>query len=129
MLKKIAARELRVGMFVQQLGRSWLDHPFAVNRFLIKDVQDIQKISNSGIREVTIDTSKGLDILQKPTKSAAGLTPSEATTDVSQVSMAEEQGRAKVLFQEATNIHNCSDCFRLEQNCRVGLSPTGKTPP
>jgi len=22
--------------------------------------------------------------------------------------------------------HDCSDCFRLEQNRRVGLSPTGK---
>jgi len=23
-------------------------------------------------------------------------------------------------------LHDCSDCFRPEQNCRVGLSPTGK---
>lgn len=104
MLRKIATSELRVGMFVQQLGRGWMDHPFAVNRFLIKDGQTLQKISKAGIREVTIDTSKGLDILQKPTESAARPAPSTPKADVTQVSVAEERGRAKVLFQEATHI-------------------------
>jgi len=32
-------------------------------------------------------------------------------------------------LQPLRYLRDCSDCFRLERNCRVGLSPTGKTPP
>jgi hypothetical protein len=32
-------------------------------------------------------------------------------------------------LQPLRYLHDCSDCFRLERNCRVGLSPTGKRRP
>ena len=62
MVKKISTSELRVGMYVHKLGRSWMDHPFVKSQFQVKDSHIIQKIASSGIREVLIDTSKGLDI-------------------------------------------------------------------
>ena len=37
MLKKISTNELRVGMYVHDLGRAWMDHPFnpeLVQRFI-----------------------------------------------------------------------------------------------
>ena len=61
MVKKISTSELRVGMYVHKLGRSWMDHPFVKSQFQVKDSNIIQKIASSGIREVLIDTSKGLE--------------------------------------------------------------------
>jgi HD-GYP domain-containing protein (c-di-GMP phosphodiesterase class II) len=62
MLKKIAAKELRVGMHLEELCGSWMEHPFWRTRFLIEDQRDIERIRDSGIDEVWIDTSKGLDV-------------------------------------------------------------------
>ena len=116
MLKKIPTSELRIGMYVHDLGRAWMDHPFSVNRFQIKDMQTIQKIVNAGIRELTIDASKGL---AGPAPVVAASTPVQAEpvradAKPGKVSVADERGRAKVLYQEATSIiHNLMSDARL----------------
>jgi putative nucleotidyltransferase with HDIG domain len=60
-LKRIAVSELRVGMFVDELCGSWMEHPFWRSRFQLKDVGDVGRIAASGIQEVWIDTDKGVD--------------------------------------------------------------------
>lgn len=60
MQKKIATSQLKPGMFVVELNAGWLEHPFARNKLLVDD-DDIVRICESGIREVTIDTERGLD--------------------------------------------------------------------
>ncbi|HTY99853.1 MAG TPA: DUF3391 domain-containing protein, partial [Rhodocyclaceae bacterium] len=75
MLKRIPVADLRVGMFIQELGGAWLDHPFWRSSFKIEDVQTIQKIRASGIPEAWIDTTKGLDV-------AGGVTEAEAVAEV-----------------------------------------------
>ena len=68
MLKKITAQQLRIGMFINDLDCSWLKHPFTLNKFLIEDAHEIQKIRAALIKSIEIDTSKGLDVLPEKTK-------------------------------------------------------------
>ncbi|CAG0986567.1 Cyclic di-GMP phosphodiesterase [Methylophilaceae bacterium] len=65
MLKRIAVDDLRLGMFVEELCGSWLDHPFWRSSFVIEDPRDIQRIQESSVRELWIDVSKGLDVESK----------------------------------------------------------------
>jgi putative nucleotidyltransferase with HDIG domain len=60
-LKRIAVSELRVGMYVDELCGSWMEHPFWRTRFALKEAGDVRRIEESGIREVWIDTDKGFD--------------------------------------------------------------------
>lgn len=62
MLKKIPVEELQSGMYLHELCGSWADHPFWRTRFLLRDSAIIRKIVESGIREVWIDTERGLDV-------------------------------------------------------------------
>lgn len=75
MLKRISVTDLRVGMFIQELGGAWLDHPFWRSSFKLDDAQTIQKIRSSGIHEAWIDTAKGLDV-------AGGVSEEEAVAEV-----------------------------------------------
>lgn len=58
--KKIATSQLKPGMFVVELNAGWMEHPFARNKLLL-DQEDIIRIRESGIKEVIIDTERGLD--------------------------------------------------------------------
>ncbi len=64
MLKRIDVRYLRVGMFVQEFCGSWMEHPFWRSKFVLKSERDLQRIVASSIREVWIDSSKGLDVAE-----------------------------------------------------------------
>lgn len=61
MIKRITIEQLRLGMFVQEFSGSWMDHPFWRTKFMLNKPADLQKIIEAGVREVWIDTSKGLD--------------------------------------------------------------------
>jgi HD-GYP domain-containing protein (c-di-GMP phosphodiesterase class II) len=75
MLKRISASDLRVGMYLHELGGAWLDHPFWRASFKIEDAQSLRKICASGICEAWIDTAKGMDV-------AGGVTVEEAAAEV-----------------------------------------------
>jgi HD-GYP domain-containing protein (c-di-GMP phosphodiesterase class II) len=62
MLKKISVDTLQLGMHVHELCGSWMEHPFWRTKFIIDDPEDIRRIIESGIREVWIDSAKGLDV-------------------------------------------------------------------
>lgn len=61
MLKKVPSAQLRLGMFVHEFVGSWIDHPFWRSKFLVATDTQLHKIAQSGIKELWIDTSKGLD--------------------------------------------------------------------
>ncbi len=65
MLKKINSTQLRIGMYINDLKCGWLDHPFASNKFKLISEIDIRKIIVAGIKDIEIDTSKGVDIFDK----------------------------------------------------------------
>lgn len=49
-------------MYIHELCGSWMEHPFWKTRFLLDNPKDLQRIRDSGIREVWIDIDKGLDV-------------------------------------------------------------------
>jgi hypothetical protein len=61
-LKEITIDELKVGMFIVNLGRSWLSHPFLRNQLKITSEKQIQKMRRYEIREVYIDPERGMDV-------------------------------------------------------------------
>ncbi|HWQ10021.1 MAG TPA: HD-GYP domain-containing protein [Holophaga sp.] len=61
MIKKIDKQDLTLGMFIHDLNCGWMDHVFFRKRFLLKREEDLRKIHESGIRDVYIDTERGLD--------------------------------------------------------------------
>ncbi|RXZ36777.1 HD-GYP domain-containing protein [Oxalobacteraceae bacterium CAVE-383] len=63
MLKRIKIQEVRLGMYLQELGGPWIDHPFWRTSFVLEKKEDLQTLLSGSIGEVVIDTSKGLDIL------------------------------------------------------------------
>lgn len=67
-IKKIDVHQLKVGMFLHDLNCGWMEHPFMRNRFQLSSEREVIKVLESGIREVYIDTSKGLDVSDAPTK-------------------------------------------------------------
>ncbi|MDE2077577.1 MAG: HD-GYP domain-containing protein, partial [Burkholderiales bacterium] len=62
MRKKISVSQLRLGMFLDELCGSWLDHPFWKSAFLLSDPKQLAQIQESRVKEVWIDTRKGLDV-------------------------------------------------------------------
>lgn len=62
MLKKIHVRDVRLGMFIQELCGSWMDHPFWKKSFELNDPKDLHSLQTCGLQEVWIDTAKGLDV-------------------------------------------------------------------
>lgn len=80
MLKRIPVDQLRPGMFVDRLCGSWFDHAFWRQQFELKGREDIERLARGGVREVMIDTARGLDVnLPDP---APALAPAPGTAAV-----------------------------------------------
>lgn len=62
-LKKIKIEDLKVGMLIVNLDRSWFKHPFLTSKKTITSEKQIQKLREYGIREVYIDPEKGREVL------------------------------------------------------------------
>lgn len=114
MIKKISIAQLKVGMFVSDFNAGWLEHPFVLNSMLMESEVHLQKVRKAGIRELYIDTDKGMDVGDAPTaqeaeqvvrqemeRQTAGTAPANSGA---RVSLAEEMHRARNTFNEATRI-------------------------
>ncbi len=64
MLKKISVAEVRLGMHLHRLEGAWIDHPFWKTRFTLRCPEDMQRLRDSAVRAVWIDTSLGLDVAE-----------------------------------------------------------------
>jgi HD-GYP domain-containing protein (c-di-GMP phosphodiesterase class II) len=111
MLKKIDASQLKVGMYIHDLSCDWMTHPFARNRFLLTEDEEIGKIRAAGIHDVVIDNTRGLDVQDAPTLAeAAAQTEAELTVIaakpviVTRVSLGEELQRAAMIRHQATGL-------------------------
>jgi len=62
LLRRISVADLRVGMHIEEFCGSWMDHPFWRARFVLDNEPDLRRIQESGVTEVWINTSKGLDV-------------------------------------------------------------------
>jgi HD-GYP domain-containing protein (c-di-GMP phosphodiesterase class II) len=62
MLKRISVSQLTVGMHIKEFCGSWMEHPFIRSSFVLSNAKDLSVILASSIKEVWIDSSKGLDV-------------------------------------------------------------------
>ncbi|QEY17244.1 HD-GYP domain-containing protein [Cellvibrio sp. KY-GH-1] len=77
MLKRIAVKDIKLGMFICEFCGSWMEHPFWKTRFLLEDEKDLRAILASGIKELWIDVSQGLDACDE----TAGKTEAEVASE------------------------------------------------
>ena len=78
MLKRIGVHQLILGMYLKEFCGSWMEHPFWRSGFVLADRKDLDAILASSIKEVWIDSSRGLDV---PTTQTAVL-EAESEADV-----------------------------------------------
>jgi len=74
---RLSVAELRPGMYIHDLGRSWLQHPFWRRRFTVGE-REIERLREEGIDEVWVDTRRGTAPEAPPT--APALVPSPRIT-------------------------------------------------
>lgn len=65
MLKTIPTKQVILGMHIHALTGAWVNHPFWKTKFVINDPIDLKKLQESGVKEVVIDISKGLDVVEE----------------------------------------------------------------
>lgn len=100
MLKTISTSQVTLGMHIRELRGAWVDHPFWKTKFVLEDPADLKKLQESVIKEVIIDTSKGLDIAQTaPIKTEAPVQvaskPAKPKSGPKRISASQERAQAK----------------------------------
>lgn len=101
MIKKVNKSDVRLGMYIHEIRSDWMAHPFWRKSFLLDQQKDLDKLNSSGIKEIWIDTSKGLDVEVKASAAEAPpLSPIESAPvkkTVTPVSLEKEMEIAKKL--------------------------------
>ena len=111
-VKKVDVSQLKVGMFLHDLSCGWMSHPFVRNRFLITSEAEIGKIIDARIHDVYIDTGKGLDVTDAPTREEVRASIEREITDIAAVkpamvprsTLAEELARARPIKEKAKQL-------------------------
>jgi putative nucleotidyltransferase with HDIG domain len=109
MIKKIRLDQLKVGMFIHDFNCAWIDHPFLTSHMLVTGEERIAKIAEAGIRELYIDTGKGLDADDAPTMEESRAALEQELLDIAgqrnaqqvRVTVAEELVRAEQIKDRA----------------------------
>lgn len=124
MLKRINSSELRVGMFITDLDCGWMDHPFILGKFLIRNEEQIRKIINAGIKLATIDCVRGIDLKDAPTVEEARRSTecevvalAERQTVCRRVTIQEELDRAGSIRRQAAGLVRA-----VMQDARLGIA-------
>ena len=111
--KQISIEQLRPGMFIHKLKGSWMDRLLWKSAFLLADPAEVKAIVDSGLRKVWIDTAKGRDVpvveavievLQDPAPTITEVTEVMPPAVATQVSFAEELGRAAKICSKAKGV-------------------------
>lgn len=113
MRKKINVNDLVLGMYIDELCGSWMDHPFWMRAFKLEDPNDLVSLEQSDISEVWIDTAKGLDVSSSANDVASEVEVEQSTEQmllaaqvvsenvvVAKVSLEQELERAKKIKQQ-----------------------------
>jgi HD-GYP domain-containing protein (c-di-GMP phosphodiesterase class II) len=122
MIKKVSVQQLKPGMFIHDMNCGWMEHPFLTGSLNVRNDKEIEKIADSGIREVYIDTSKGLDVADAPTETEVKDSIAhemeiiaEKVKPAGSVSLHDEMARSHKVHGEANKI-----IHSLMQDVRLG---------
>ena len=102
MLKKIAVADLRLGMFLNAVEGSWMDHGLWRSRFLIDDPERLALVRRSGAKDCWIDTDKGID-LSAPAAPAAPSAPVVQAAPPAPAPAAPQPEEAPASFESETD--------------------------
>ncbi len=67
-IKRVRIDQLKPGMYIHDLNCGWLQHGFLRQQFLLKSLDQIEKMRHQGMHDVYIDTGKGGDLPGAPTE-------------------------------------------------------------
>lgn len=110
MIRQIPIAALLPGMYVVDLHKRWLDHNIWLPQFMVRDDAQIARLVAEGIKEVSIDTTRGRDLppSELPTPRPGGrrhhderLLAASCRLPQGNVSLDEERRRAALLLKEA----------------------------
>jgi HD-GYP domain-containing protein (c-di-GMP phosphodiesterase class II) len=107
MKKRIIVEQLRLGMYISELGCSWTAHPFWRKSFLLEDANDLKIFHSAKIEWVMIDTSKGVDV-------AGGELNLDATS--------EKSARASPSCNPVDD-DTCSRCWGMPETDKAVVTP------
>ncbi len=96
-LQRISTSELRPGMFLVRVLDSWWKSPFFVHRRLLNTSSDVEQLMSSGIREVEIDLSLGVNVASE-TES----TDDEAPSSLDDMSIAADHQHISDVISNST---------------------------
>lgn len=106
--KRIPIDQLKVGMFIAGMDQPWYRTPFLLHKWLLTNPEDIVQLKRHGIREVTIDMDRGLDVGVSASLATSEASPSAEPPSASpqtDVSPPDPQGQpggtAAVAYREA----------------------------
>ncbi|MSP39945.1 MAG: DUF3391 domain-containing protein [Deltaproteobacteria bacterium] len=99
--KRVALADLRPGMYVVGLDRSWLQTPFLFHRKLIQRDEEIDQMRKHGIREVVIDIARGVDVVdgQKSDGEITNRPAEEPAVEVKSAAAQRPPSPAELAFQ------------------------------
>jgi len=60
--KRISVGDLKLGMYIVGMDQPWYRTPFLLHKWLLTNPDDIVQLQRHGIREVTIDVARGVDV-------------------------------------------------------------------
>lgn len=110
MIRKIPIAELRPDMFVVDLHKPWLEHDIWRSRFRVRDQEQIRRLIEAGIVQVSIDTRQGIDLpplppvpVTVPEKHLHPLLDRYRQAWPRKVSLGEERRRAALLLLDAND--------------------------
>ena len=112
MIKRVATKQLKPGMFINDLNCGWLSLPFEHSQFKIGSTQEIEQIGSYGIKEVYIDTDLGIDVPDAQTQAEVHQELHQQMLDVMEqakepithIRVDEEMVYAKQVYSEANTV-------------------------
>lgn len=114
-LKLISVQQLQMGMYIHQFCGSWLDHSFWKAGFVLNSHADLQRLHQSNVSSLWIDTDKGLDLPANPQPSAPATQPPLKSDAPLRVERAEEIQRALKICA-----HSKKAVMQMFQEVRMG---------
>lgn len=125
MKKKISVSDVRLGMYIDSLCGSWINHPFWRKAFLLDQQKDLDTLLGCGTEELWIDTDLGVDVgddiaPENPTPASTASTPDSTVSTPKkvevepQVSLSDELKRARKIHTQCRMA--ITDMFKMACN-------------
>jgi len=113
LIKKISIDQLKPGMYVADLNNQWVPNNNASRSGLIKYQSTVDKVRALGVKEIFIDSEKGVDcdigveadaVKQLQSSQFNSLSTQSGTTANKRVSVEDERGKAEEHYKKAKSL-------------------------